>query len=138
MLAGFPKPLVLQALDKVPDSVHAPLRGVGCLVTHREVLIEWMLKVETTGFGGNGASLLHNVKEPFTLGATKQEKRLGGSLAEVLDFLLDTVRGVTKSPGRWTQQGSGRAYGSRCVCASIWDSMFVVRCSSSGKGVLVW
>jgi hypothetical protein len=75
---------------------------------HREVLIEWQLKHDCTGFGGNGASLLHNVKAPFTLGAIKQEKRVGGSLAEVLDFVLDTVRGVTKNPGRRTQQFSGR------------------------------
>jgi hypothetical protein len=70
---------------------------------HRELLIEWPLKHDSTGFGGNGVSLLHNVKEPFTLGAVKQEKRVGGSLEEVLDFVLDTVRGVTKNSGKSTQ-----------------------------------
>jgi hypothetical protein len=67
---------------------------------HREVLIEWQLKHNYMGFGGNGVSLLHNIKEPLTLGAIKQEKRVGGSLAEVLDFVLDAVRGITKNPGR--------------------------------------
>jgi hypothetical protein len=84
---------------------------------HREVLIEWQLKHDCTGFGGNGASLLHNVKEPFTLGAIKQDKRVGGSLAEVLDFVLDAVRGVTKNPGRRIQQCSGRMCASR-LCAT--------------------
>jgi hypothetical protein len=83
---------------------------------YREVLIEWQLKHDCTGFGGNGASLLHNVKEPFTLGATKQEKRVGGSLAEVLDFVLDTVRGVTKNPGRRTQRCSSHVCGSSMLC----------------------
>jgi hypothetical protein len=96
---------------------------------YREVLIEWQLKHDCTGFGGNSASLLHNIKEPFTLGAIKQGKRVGGSLSEVLDFVLDTVRGVTKNPGRRSCMYTANVG----VSLHEWK-----RQCWSGEGVLMW